>query len=138
MEQFPQGNVPLRHLLNEETLFMSWRRSVIKEVNDFALRTKISWDTRLMNIQYISYHLAPFFSGDRDVENNWTSTTHCFFLKDLNVRIFKHDILNRYRNLILSSQIRFIEKRKTLIQLKSIIFWNKLVTVWIYWPFFMH
>ena len=37
MEQFLQGNVTLRHLLNEETLFMSWRRSAIKEVNDWAL-----------------------------------------------------------------------------------------------------
>ena len=32
-EQFLQGNVPLRHLLNGETLFMSWWRSAIKEVN---------------------------------------------------------------------------------------------------------
>ena len=36
MEQFLQGNIPLRHLLNAETLFMSWRRSAIKDVNDWA------------------------------------------------------------------------------------------------------
>ena len=35
MEQFLQGNVPLRHQPNEETLFMSWPiLSTIKEVND--------------------------------------------------------------------------------------------------------
>ena len=34
MEQFLQGNVTLRHLLNEKTLFMASRRSAIKEVND--------------------------------------------------------------------------------------------------------
>ena len=37
MEQFHQGNVPVRHLLNEETLFTSWWRFSIKEVNDWAL-----------------------------------------------------------------------------------------------------
>ena len=36
-EQFLHENVPLKHLLNEETLFMSWQRSAIKEVNDWAL-----------------------------------------------------------------------------------------------------
>ena len=36
-EQFLQGNVPLIFLLNEETLFMYWRRSAIKEVNNWAL-----------------------------------------------------------------------------------------------------
>ena len=35
-EQFIQRNVPSRHLLNEETLFMSWWRSAIKEVNDWG------------------------------------------------------------------------------------------------------
>ena len=35
-EQFFQGNVPLRRLPNDKTLFMSWRRSAIKEVNDWA------------------------------------------------------------------------------------------------------
>ena len=38
MEQFLQGNVPLRHLLNEETLYMYWQRSAIIEVNDWALK----------------------------------------------------------------------------------------------------
>ena len=37
MDQLLQGNVPLRHLLYEETLFTSWRRSAIKEVNDWDL-----------------------------------------------------------------------------------------------------
>ena len=37
MEQFLEGNVPLRHLLNEKTLLMSWQRSAIKEVNDWDL-----------------------------------------------------------------------------------------------------
>ena len=36
-EQFLQGNVPLRHLLKEETLFMSSWRSATKEVNDWSL-----------------------------------------------------------------------------------------------------
>ena len=36
MEHFLQGNVPLRHLLNEETLFMSRLKFAIKEVNDWA------------------------------------------------------------------------------------------------------
>ena len=36
MEQFLQGNVPLRHLLNEETLFISWRISAFNEVNDMS------------------------------------------------------------------------------------------------------
>ena len=36
-EQFLQGNVPLRHLLNAETLFMSWQRITIQEENDWAL-----------------------------------------------------------------------------------------------------
>ena len=37
-EQFLQGHVSLRHLLNEETLFISLQRYAIKEVNDRALR----------------------------------------------------------------------------------------------------
>ena len=37
MEQLFQGNVPLMHLLTEETLFIFSQRSVIKEVNDWAL-----------------------------------------------------------------------------------------------------
>ena len=36
-EQFLQENVPLRHLLNEETLLMCLQRSAIKEVNDWTL-----------------------------------------------------------------------------------------------------
>ena len=35
-EQFFEGNVLLRHLLNEGTLFMSWQRSAIRKVNDWA------------------------------------------------------------------------------------------------------
>ena len=38
MEHFLQGNVPLRHLLNAKSPFMSWRRSAFNEVNDWALR----------------------------------------------------------------------------------------------------
>ena len=37
MEHLPQGNVPLRHLLNAKALFMSWQRSVFNEVNDWSL-----------------------------------------------------------------------------------------------------
>ena len=37
MVQFLQGNIPLRSLISEETLFISWQSSVIKEVNDLAL-----------------------------------------------------------------------------------------------------
>ena len=53
MEQFLQGNVPLRHLLNEETLFMSWRGSAIKEVNDWNLNVlmyvgKYNWKLYLL------------------------------------------------------------------------------------------
>ena len=35
-EHFLHENVSLRHLLNKETLFLSWRRSAIKEVNDWS------------------------------------------------------------------------------------------------------
>ena len=45
MEQFLQGNAPLWHLLNEETLFISWRRSDIKDVND--------WDHGIWDVQKI-------------------------------------------------------------------------------------
>ena len=38
---FLQGNVPLRHLLNEEILFTSWWRSAFNDVNDWALYTLI-------------------------------------------------------------------------------------------------
>ena len=37
MENFLQGNVPLRHLLNAKPPFMSWWRSAFSEVNDWAL-----------------------------------------------------------------------------------------------------
>ena len=37
MEQFLQGNVPLRHLLNEESIMSSWLKSAIKEINNWAL-----------------------------------------------------------------------------------------------------
>ena len=33
IQQLLQGNIPLRHLLNEETLFIFWWRSAIKKVN---------------------------------------------------------------------------------------------------------
>ena len=46
MEQFLQDKIPLRHLLYEETLFLSWRRSAIKEVNDWV--PDISLGERLM------------------------------------------------------------------------------------------
>ena len=36
-EQFLQGNIPLRQLLNEVSLLMSSLRSAIKEVNDWFL-----------------------------------------------------------------------------------------------------
>ena len=36
MEQFLQGNVPIRHQLKEEFLFMSRQRSAIIEDNDWA------------------------------------------------------------------------------------------------------
>ena len=36
-EHFLQGNVPLRHLLNAKLPFMSWWRSALNEVNDWAL-----------------------------------------------------------------------------------------------------
>ena len=41
MEQFFQENVPLRHMINEEALIMSWGRSIIKEVNDWDLNRNI-------------------------------------------------------------------------------------------------
>ena len=41
-EKFLQGNVPLRHMLNEETLFMSWERYAIKEVILINLWDKIA------------------------------------------------------------------------------------------------
>ena len=37
-KQFLQENVPLGHLLKEDTLLMSWRGSAINEVNDWDLR----------------------------------------------------------------------------------------------------
>ena len=36
MEHFLQENVPIRHLLNAKTQFMSWRRSAFNEENDWA------------------------------------------------------------------------------------------------------
>ena len=39
MKHILEGMAPLRHLLNEETLFMSWRRYGTKEVNDWNLRS---------------------------------------------------------------------------------------------------
>ena len=35
------SNVPLRHLLNDETLFASWWRSAIEEVNNWAPKSAI-------------------------------------------------------------------------------------------------
>ena len=37
MENFLQGNVPLRHLLNAKPPFMYWLRSAFNEVNDWTL-----------------------------------------------------------------------------------------------------
>ena len=47
--QFLQGNVSLMHLTNEETQFMSWRRSAIKEVNDWSLYARLGthWNSSL-------------------------------------------------------------------------------------------
>ena len=47
MEQFLPENVPLRHLLNKETLFIC----AFKEVNDWAHNTKIDikMDTKIVS-----------------------------------------------------------------------------------------
>ena len=49
---FLQGNVPLRHLQNGETLFMSGQRSAIKEVNDWTLN-----QTGFLNSQEMLFSL---------------------------------------------------------------------------------
>ena len=49
---FLQGTVPLRHLLNEETLLMSLQRSSFNEVNDWALsRTFHKTEVRKIKIE---------------------------------------------------------------------------------------
>ena len=35
------GNIPLWHLLKEETMFMSWRKFIFMEVNDWAPKRKL-------------------------------------------------------------------------------------------------
>ena len=46
MEQFNLlENVPLRYLLNEKKLFLSWHRSAIEELDDWALPVKIFFVT---------------------------------------------------------------------------------------------
>ena len=39
MEQFLHGNIPLMRILNEESQFMFWWRSAIKEVNNWFLNS---------------------------------------------------------------------------------------------------
>ena len=69
MYQFLQGNVPLRQLLNQEALFMSLQRSVIKEVPKWvstklslgpqSLRFFILWDDKHIFLpKYASYRHA--------------------------------------------------------------------------------
>ena len=50
------GNISLRHLLNEETLFMSWRRSAIKVVNDWALRV-LRIESYAFLVDYFTYYI---------------------------------------------------------------------------------
>ena len=66
MEQFLQGNVPLRHLLNEETVFMSWQTRV--DSKDLALyqvstslklSQKKSFDNDVKNSVYRSQSFQP-------------------------------------------------------------------------------
>ena len=46
MEQFNLlENVPLRCLLNEKKIFLSWQRSAIEELDDWALPVKIFFVT---------------------------------------------------------------------------------------------
>ena len=67
-EQFLQGNVPLRHLLNEEMLFMSCRRSVIKEVGKWLGPQTVPYLARKMSYIFFNiYWRRNFFSGNEFV-----------------------------------------------------------------------
>ena len=61
MEHFLQGNVQLRHPLNEKPLFMSWWRSAFREVNNWALSLKRIFLLHLLPIAFI--HSIFKFSG---------------------------------------------------------------------------
>ena len=52
-EHFLQGNNPLRHLLNEKLLIMSWRGSAFNEVNDWSLSSLKTTSKELKNIKYV-------------------------------------------------------------------------------------
>ena len=62
MEQFPQGKIPLSHLVHEETLFTY----VLTEVNDWVLNVKNCYTLKLFflyvwDIQYyLDYHLFEY------------------------------------------------------------------------------
>ena len=70
-----QGNVPLRHLLYKETLFMSWQRSAIKEVNDWALYvfTVISDVTDIGCTRYLGFRICYGEMGLRQIEQDFSS-----------------------------------------------------------------
>ena len=53
-KHFLQGNVPLRHLLNAKSLFMSWQRYASNEVNNWAHNNKNGFFKILFDITHTS------------------------------------------------------------------------------------
>ena len=88
MEQFLQGNDPLSRLLNEDTLFMSWRRSAIKQVNDWALSQESIINPPNTKYQYHRTHICKLTSlkccgsySNRWKQNMGNKNTYNYFKK---------------------------------------------------------
>ena len=65
------------HLLNEETLFISWHRSDIKEVNDWALNNFKIRDFFLQDIEIVGSDVFKFEENSIDIiEGNAIGKKH--------------------------------------------------------------
>ena len=73
-EKCLEGNFQLRHLLNEDTLFMSLQRSAIKDVNDWDLCTTYNlWCTKHNWSEEQEYKIPQKFQ----MLQMWQSDIHC-------------------------------------------------------------
>ena len=111
MKQFLPGNIPLRHLLIKETLFMSWWRSAMKEVNDWAMYS------------FLSLKIINNFFG-------WLISSYPPIQQLMNILMFHRSFEMYFPNNLLHGKPFIIsQEQRDVIQMVSTQFWKKDVII---------
>ena len=73
-KHFPQGNVPLRHLLNAKPPFLSWQRCAFNEVNDWAFNIIMFYNHYRIDIGTSRWTTTKSFLENKASRVIWTIT----------------------------------------------------------------